>query len=128
MLAFGLAAYAVNVHFVKPHSSHWFLHGQFNDVLAVIVLLSFANMLGGVFRHPRIAERPLVLIVTVLAASLHWELIAPLYRHSVCDPLDCLAYATGGIVFLTITKTMRSRTSCSTVPSKAALRTPSLVR
>lgn len=111
VLILSLVCYLLNGHLLIPYTDHWFLKGYFNDFLAPIALLAFANILGRLFGHPKIADHPCFVVVSVGFASVWWEFVTPMYKNaSVSDIGDCLAYAAGACMFLAIMTTLRSRT------------------
>ena len=98
-----IAIYASNEFGVKALFMSTFFHGHFNDMLAGVVLLAYANLLATLAHQPRLEFRsPVKALVLVLVAGLYWEEIAPLYTTSTADPWDLLAYVGGGLVYVLI--------------------------
>ena len=86
ILILALSLYLVNNHFL--HEANWFFMFYFNDFLAIVVLLSFLNVV-----YPfKLTNLWLIIIVTVLA-SFVWEYLALFIKAgSIFDPMDIICY------------------------------------
>ena len=72
ILIVGLSLYLLNNYFL--HEINWFFMFYFNDFLAIVVLLSFLNLV-----YPyKLTNVWLIIIVTILA-SFVWEYVILLY-------------------------------------------------
>lgn len=95
------ASYALNRWLIAPHSGSLFLHNYFNDALLIPAALPLVlwvqrklDLRAG-DAAPTFAEVASHLLIWTLIC----EVAGPrLFRHSVGDPFDALAYATGGLV------------------------------
>lgn len=94
------AAYGLNQSVLKPHFSSPFLHGYFNDLLVIPAALPVVLGLHRCLRlrshdlPPSWREISLHLAVWMLIC----EVLGPLLLHrGTADPLDCLAYLSGGV-------------------------------
>lgn len=95
------AAYALNRWLMAPHSTSSFLHNYFNDLLlipAALPLLLWVQSKLELRAHdapPNFSEIAFHWVIWTLIC----EVIGPrLFRHSVGDPFDALAYAVGGVL------------------------------
>ncbi|MBE6511710.1 MAG: hypothetical protein E7Z75_00970 [Methanobrevibacter olleyae] len=86
ILIVGLSLYLLNNHFL--HEINWFFMFYFNDFLAILVLLSFLNLV-----YPyKLTNVWLIIIVTILA-SFVWEYVALFIKAgSIFDFMDIVCY------------------------------------
>ena len=97
----GCAAYAINRWMVKPHLDSGFFHSQFNDLWLIPCALPPILWL-----HQRLGLRPhdnVPQISEIMTHLVFWsvlfEWIGPKFvPHTIGDPLDVIAYATGAAV------------------------------
>ena len=89
-----LSIYLLNNHYF--HEINWFFMFYFNDLLAIVVLLSFLNII-----YPYKPDNLwLILIVTVLA-SFVWEYVALFIKPwAIFDYVDVLCYFTSMVIYL----------------------------
>ena len=94
ILILALSLYLVNNHFL--HEANWFFMFYFNDFLAIVVLLSFLNVV-----YPfKLTNLWLIIIVTVLA-SFVWEYLALFIKAgSIFDPMDIICYFGSMAIYL----------------------------
>ncbi|HYK02920.1 MAG TPA: hypothetical protein VE974_14260 [Thermoanaerobaculia bacterium] len=76
----------------------WRNHGT--DILAMPVLLAFANLLTLRSPFPNAFMRPTFAMALTLTAAVFWELVAPTYAHSTSDLRDVVAYVAGACLYL----------------------------
>jgi hypothetical protein len=103
LIAITVLIYVTNNQVLKSISDNKIIHGQLNDVLGVIVFLSYSNLLITYFgkKSLRINSLKKVAISTTIV-SLWWEYITPYYHKSTSDPYDLLAYGTGSLIYYVI--------------------------
>ena len=91
-----LGLYYFNNHFL--HDLNWFLMFYFNDFLAIVVLLSFLNIV-----YPyKLTNLWLIIIVTILA-SFVWEYLALFIKpESIFDIFDIISYFGSMLIYLTL--------------------------
>ena len=91
-----LGLYYFNNHFL--HDLNWFLMFYFNDFLAIVVLLSFLNIV-----YPyKLTNLWLIIIVTILA-SFVWEYLALFIKPgSIFDIFDIISYFGSMLIYLTL--------------------------
>ena len=96
ILILALSLYLVNNHFL--HEANWFFMFYFNDFLAIVVLLSFLNVV-----YPfKLTNLWLIIIVTVLA-SFVWEYLALFIKAgSIFGPMDIICYFGSMAIYLII--------------------------
>lgn len=89
-----LSLYFLNNHFL--HEINWFFMFYFNDFLAIVVLLSFLNIV-----YPfKLTNLWLIILVTVLA-SFVWEYVALFIKPgSRFDFIDILFYFGSMVIYL----------------------------
>ena len=94
MVSLGL--YYFNNHFL--HDINWFFMFYFNDFLAIVVLLSFLNIV-----YPyKLTNLWLIIIVTILA-SFVWEYLALFIKPgSIFDIFDIISYFGSMLIYLTL--------------------------
>jgi hypothetical protein len=100
LIFLGALLYAVNTLLIKPRIASGFFHFQFNDFLAMIVALAVGNIIIGTVAHRYGSFRslPLTLAFVAIAGSF-WEFATPLYKTSVTDVHDFIAYSAGGLIY-----------------------------
>ena len=92
----GLSLYLFNNHFL--HEVNWFFMFYFNDFLAIVVLLSFLNIV-----YPyKLTNLWLIILVTILA-SFVWEYVALFIKPgSIFDFVDIICYFGSMVIYLVI--------------------------
>ena len=96
ILVLALSLYLLNNHFL--HEINWFFMFYFNDFLAIVVLLSFLNIV-----YPfKLTNLWLIIIVTALA-SFVWEYVALFIKKgAIFDPMDIICYFGSMVIYLII--------------------------
>lgn len=96
ILILALSLYFLNNHFL--HEINWFFMFYFNDFLAIVVLLSFLNVV-----YPyKLTNLWLIIIVTILA-SFVWEYVALFIKPgSIFDFIDIVCYFGSMVIYLVI--------------------------
>ena len=96
ILVLALSLYLLNNHFM--HEINWFFMFYFNDFLAIVVLLSFLNIV-----YPfKLTNLWLIIIVTALA-SFVWEYVALFIKKgAIFDPMDIICYFGSMAIYLVI--------------------------
>lgn len=96
ILVLALSLYLLNNHFM--HEINWFFMFYFNDFLAIVVLLSFLNIV-----YPfKLTNLWLIIIVTALA-SFVWEYVALFIKKgAIFDPMDIICYFGSMVIYLII--------------------------
>ena len=91
-----LSLYLFNNHFL--HEINWFFMFYFNDFLAIVVLLSFLNIV-----YPyKLTNLWLIVLVTILA-SFVWEYVALFIKPgSIFDFVDIICYLGSMVIYLVI--------------------------
>ena len=91
-----LSLYLFNNHFL--HEINWFFMFYFNDFLAIVVLLSFLNIV-----YPyKLTNLWLIVLVTILA-SFVWEYVALFIKpESIFDFVDIICYFGSMVIYLVI--------------------------
>ena len=94
ILIIALSLYLLNNHFL--HEINWFFMFYFNDFLAIVVLLSFLNIV-----YPyKLTNLWLIIIVTILA-SFVWEYVALFIKPgSIFDFIDIISYFGSMVIYL----------------------------
>ena len=94
ILVLALALYLLNNHIL--HEINWFFMFYFNDFLAIVVLLSFLNVI-----YPyKLTNLWLIILVTLLA-SFVWEYVALFIKSgSVFDLMDIFSYFGSMVIYL----------------------------
>ena len=96
ILIIALSLYLLNNHFL--HEINWFFMFYFNDFLAIVVLLSFLNIV-----YPyKLTNLWLIILVTILA-SLVWEYVALFIKPgSIFDLMDIISYFGSMLIYLVL--------------------------
>ncbi|MBQ2961713.1 hypothetical protein [Methanobrevibacter sp.] len=96
ILIMALSLYLLNNHFL--HDLNWFFMFHFNDFLAIVVLLSFLNIV-----YPyKLTNLWLIILVTILA-SFVWEYVALFIKAgAIFDFADILCYFGSMVIYLII--------------------------
>ncbi|MCQ2961169.1 MAG: hypothetical protein MJ235_02335 [archaeon] len=96
ILVLALSLYLLNNHFM--HEINWFFMFYFNDFLAIVVLLSFLNIV-----YPfKLTNIWLIIIVTALA-SFVWEYVALFIKKgAIFDSMDIICYFGSMVIYLII--------------------------
>ena len=91
-----LSFYLFNNHFL--HEINWFFMFYFNDFLAIVVLLSFLNIV-----YPyKLTNLWLIVLVTILA-SFVWEYVALFIKPgAIFDFVDIICYFGSMVIYLVI--------------------------
>lgn len=94
ILILALVLYLLNNHIL--HEINWFFMFYFNDFLAIVVLLSFLNVI-----YPyKLTNLWLIILVTLLA-SFVWEYLALFIKPgSVFDLMDIFSYFGSMVIYL----------------------------
>ena len=94
ILIVGLSLYLLNNHFL--HEINWFFMFYFNDFLAIVVLLSFLNLI-----YPyKLTNVWLIIIVTILA-SFVWEYVALYIKAgAIFDIIDVICYFGSMVIYI----------------------------
>lgn len=102
LIVISVIGYGVNQLILKRISSNWFVHGYLNDVLAMLLLLPFSDLLlGRTSLRCHGVWRSVTLMVIAFGAGVFWEFVTPLYlRSSVSDSFDFLAYLAGSTIYI----------------------------
>ncbi|AMK15811.1 hypothetical protein [Methanobrevibacter olleyae] len=96
ILIIALLLYLLNNNLL--HSLNWFFTFYFNDLLAIIVLLSFLNVV-----YPfKLTNLWIIIIVTILA-SFVWEYVALFIKSgSIFDYMDIISYFASMAIYLAL--------------------------
>ena len=96
ILIIALSLYLLNNHFL--HEINWFFMFYFNDFLAIVVLLSFLNIV-----YPyKLTNLWLIILVTILA-SFVWEYVALFIKPwSIFDFIDIISYFGSMVIYLVL--------------------------
>lgn len=102
-----LSLYCLNNHFL--HEINWFFMSYFNDFLAIIVLLSFLNVI-----YPyKLTNVWIITLVTILA-SFVWEYVALFIKQgAIFDFMDIICYFASMVVYLAILYFYEGRSNTS---------------
>ena len=94
ILIVGLSLYLLNNHFL--HEINWFFMFYSNDFLAIVVLLSFLNLI-----YPyKLTNVWLIIIVTILA-SFVWEYVALYIKAgAIFDIIDVICYFGSMVIYI----------------------------
>lgn len=94
ILIAGLSLYLLNNHFL--HDINWFFMFYFNDFLAIVVLLSFLNIV-----YPyKLTNVWLIIVVTILA-SFVWEYVALFIKAGAkFDFMDIVCYFGSMVIYI----------------------------
>ena len=94
ILIVGLSLYLLNNHFL--HEINWFFMFYFNDFLAIVVLLSFLNLI-----YPyKLTNVWLIIIVTILA-SFVWEYVALYIKAgAIFDIIDVICHFGSIVIYI----------------------------
>ena len=94
ILILALALYLLNNHIL--HEINWFFMFYFNDFLAIVVLLSFLNVI-----YPYKLTNIWLIILVTLLASFVWEYVALFIKSgSVFDLMDIFSYFGSMVIYL----------------------------
>lgn len=74
----------------------------FNDTIGGITFMAYCGL---IFEHyyRRMLELWQILLL-MACCGFFWEYITPLYRNTISDPWDILAYVCGGFIYWLITR------------------------
>lgn len=94
ILVLALSLYLLNNHFL--HETNWFFMFYFNDFLAIVVLLSFVNIV-----YPFKLTNLWLIILVTLVASFVWEYVALFIKKgAIFDIMDVICYFASMIIYL----------------------------
>ena len=94
ILILALVLYLLNNHIL--HEINWFFMFYFNDFLAIVVLLSFLNVI-----YPYKLTNIWLIILVTLLASFVWEYVALFIKSgSVFDLMDIFSYFGSMVIYL----------------------------
>ena len=94
ILVLALVLYLLNNHIL--HEINWFFMFYFNDFLAIVVLLSFLNVI-----YPYKLTNIWLIILVTLLASFVWEYVALFIKSgSVFDLMDIFSYFGSMVIYL----------------------------
>ena len=94
ILIVALSLYLLNNHFL--HGINWFFMFYFNDFLAIVVLLSFLNIV-----YPFKLTNIWIIIAITILASFVWEYLALFIKPgSIFDYIDILCYFGSMLIYL----------------------------
>ena len=107
ILIMALSLYLFNNHFL--HEINWFFMFYFNDFLAIVVLLSFLNIV-----YPyKLTNLWLIILVTILA-SFVWEYVALFIKAgSIFDLMDIISYFASMVIYLALLYFMEGKINTS---------------
>ena len=96
ILIVGLSLYLLNNHFL--HEINWFFMFYFNDFLAIVVLLSFLNLV-----YPYKLNNVWLIIIVTLLASFVWEYVALFIKAgSIFDFIDVICYFGSMLIYIVL--------------------------
>ena len=96
ILIVGLSLYLLNNHFL--HEINWFFMFYFNDFLAIVVLLSFLNLV-----YPYKLTNVWLIIIVTLLASFVWEYVALFIKAgSIFDFIDVICYFGSMLIYIVL--------------------------
>lgn len=105
LIVITLALYLIN-QFVKTRipieSVRGFLSCYFNDTIGGITFMAYCGIVLEVFHRRMMKLRQILLLMA--CCGFFWEYITPLYRNTISDPWDILAYVCGGFTYWLITR------------------------
>lgn len=100
LIAITLALYLIN-QFIKMRISiepiRWFLSCYFNDTIGGITFMAYCGIVLEVFHRKMMKLWQILLLMA--CCGFFWEYITPLYRNTISDPWDILAYVCGGFIY-----------------------------
>ncbi len=95
--------YCINQFGLKSLIGGEILTCHFNDFIAIVALLSFANVLATILNTPRfIITRLRYTLLITMVCSIYWEFITPLYKTSTTDWRDIVFYLLGALLYWAI--------------------------
>jgi hypothetical protein len=105
-----LVIYAANQLILKRLFGNIIVQGYLNDVLASPLLLAYTNALLIMSRRREFVIRSMLgASLLVIPAAAYWEFVAPLYKKSVSDAYDFLAYVIGAVVYIRTARALGGR-------------------
>lgn len=100
-----LALYLIN-QFVKVEIHikpiRWFLSSYFNDIIGGITFMAYCGIIFELFHKKMMKLWQILLLMT--CCGFFWEYITPLYRNTISDSWDILAYVSGSFIYWLITR------------------------
>ena len=100
LIAITLALYLIN-QFIKTRITikpiKWFLSCYFNDTIGGITFMAYCGIMLEVFHRKMMKLWQILLLMA--CCGFFWEYITPLYRNTISDPWDILAYVCGGFIY-----------------------------
>ena len=111
ILLISIVSYLCNNQILKHLSDNSLIHGQLNDLLGILLFLSYVHLLTTFFAPPswRLYSGKRVIFLTLFAA-LWWEYITPYYHTTMTDTLDIAAYCIGASLYAIIIITTKNKT------------------
>lgn len=106
-----IAFYLINNRFLKELTGSLFFKNHFNDLLGGVLIVAFSNGIILWSNRQDLYMNKLIMILTfTFIVGMYWEYVAPLYnKSSVSDPLDVVAYISGGVLYWGIMRMRASR-------------------
>ena len=93
ILIVALSLYLLNNHFL--HEINWFFMFYFNDFLAIVVLLSFLNIV-----YPfKLTNLWLIILVTVMASFVCEYVALFIKKGAIFDPMDIICYFGSMVIY-----------------------------
>ena len=105
--------YWLNNLFVKPALPSVFVCGYLNDCLAGVMITAIAALLMVMFAPCPVWRKPWVFLIVGACAALYWEYVTPLYTESVSDSRDLVAYGSGAVLFLVVSRRARRKAAAA---------------
>jgi len=101
LIILAFSVYLINQLVVKRACKNVLIHGYVNDTLAVVLLLSYSNILISLSKQDGFLIHSLTRISCFTTfVGFFWEYVTPLYKtNSVKDPWDLVAYTLGGLSY-----------------------------
>jgi len=93
--------YLINQFLIKELSKNLFVHNYLNDLLVMLIILPYSNLLLSLFKNTNIRLKGFLhIIIFSLACGVVWEYVTPLYyANSVTDFMDILMFMLGGFLY-----------------------------
>lgn len=105
LIAITLALYLIN-QFIKTRIPvepiKWFLSCYFNDTIGGITFMAYCGIMLEVFHRKMMKLWRILLLMA--CCGFFWEYITPLYRNTISDSWDILAYVSGSFIYWLITR------------------------
>lgn len=85
---------------IKP--LRWFLSCYFNDTIGGITFMAYCGIVLDFFYKKMMKLWQILLLMA--CCGFFWEYITPLYRNTISDLWDILAYVCGGFIYWLIVR------------------------